>query len=161
MHTNFDKARLYEEQASRETDPVMKRLAAKRAKQYHNLDLKQEKQQISASKPHYALGRVMTIFGIFMLACFIVVLLAAQYFPDVQLWSVVRATLALVIVIGACALFALGKLSERGLKDILVSVLGSASPKKDLTASRGAAALSRNECDGTVSAIKANDDGLL
>lgn len=174
MHTNFDKARLYDEQASRETDPVMKRQAAKRAKQYHNLDLKQETQQIHASKPHYALGRVMTIFGIFMLTFFLVVLLAAHFFPEVKLFAVVPATLALVIVIGACALFTLGKLSEGGFKDILVSALGAA-PKLSSGSSEAipaqieresdrpssAAAVSRNELGDSLGTGKANEDGLL
>jgi Flp pilus assembly protein TadB len=125
MHNSFDKARMYQEQARRETDPVMKRQAIKRAKQYHNLDLKEEKRKLRAAKPHYALGRVIMIFGGAMLAFFGVVLLAAHIFPDVSFWKVVPATIALVVVVGACALFVLGKLSESSFIDLLKAALQS------------------------------------
>ena len=134
MPTNFEKARAFDAEYARLTDPQAKRLAKKRADQYYGLDLKESKQKIQQAKPQYGL------FHIFACILFVAVVLAIgafeaqNEFPTSNLWTVTGCVTILLLVIAAIVFVIKGLMSEGGFlkfSSTIASALGRIQQSND------------------------------
>jgi uncharacterized membrane protein len=114
MLSNFEKARIFDEDYARISDPLEKERAKKHADYYYGLDLKESKQQFRERKPHYAFTRVFMVVFVSVVLLLIAVAEVIHLFPEIPLKTVGGTTVVLLFAVATVTFFARGKLSEAG-----------------------------------------------
>lgn len=124
MQTSFDKAQILQAQHAAEKDPATKARIGKALDRYYNLDQKEEQQKIRTSKPHYGLGRVVTVLTIPMVVLFFSIAAVDHYFPNLPLHEIAWVAIPTYLVVVAFGLRVLGHLSEEGAAGVLSTAAG-------------------------------------